>query len=102
MDDDIELEIEESGQEFGVGVTVGTDDQLMEEGELSDNDDLRLTHLGGGGAGRRKNIQDRLGPRVNFASKTGDGYDMSQKILPASFQRFFIEKTLIFNMNSFL
>ena len=54
----------------------------MEEGELSDNDDLRNTHLGGGIGRGRKNIQDRLGPRVNFSTTAGDSYDMSQKILP--------------------
>ena len=57
----------------------------MEEGELSDNEDLRLTHLGGSFGRNRKNIgniQDRLGPRVNFSASSGDNYDMSQKTLP--------------------
>ena len=68
--------------EFGVGPTAdASEDQMMEEGELSDNEDLRHTHLGGIGRGR-KNIQDRLGPRVNFSATAGDSYDMSQKILP--------------------
>jgi len=91
MDDDIEIEIEESGQEFaaapefGVGGTAdASGDQLMEEGELSDHEDLRRTHLGGNFGRSRKNIQDRLGPRVNFAAVAGgdSNYDMSQKTLP--------------------
>ena len=71
MDDDIELEIGGAGQEFGA---IQEPDQDMEEGELSDSEDLRHRMLGG----RKKNIHDRLGPRINF------GADMGQKLLPVS------------------
>merc|ERR1719462_868789 len=81
MDDDIEIEIDSSGRDFAHGNVDASEDQMMEEGELSDNDDLRHTHLGGIGRGR-KSLQDRLGPRVNFSATAGDSYDMSQKILP--------------------
>lgn len=63
MDDEIELEIEETGGEFGGGAIAGHDDQIMEEGEISDNgDDFR------GRQPRKKSMAERLGPRPNLKS----------------------------------
>ena len=89
MDDDIELEIGDVGQEFGVTVSekpaLPPDDldQDMEEGELSDNDqDLRRTLR------RKKKIHERLGPRVNFNSGLGDNYNVSHTLLPVGYYFF--------------
>lgn len=82
MDDDIELEIPANAaeQEFGVddSKAVGMEDQDMEEGELSDNDqhisssNIRRSLLDRIGP-KSKNIHDRLGPRVvNFGKSLPD------------------------------
>lgn len=62
MDDDIELEIEEIGAEFVGGGAVGHDDQVMEEGEISDHGE----DFNGGRQPRKKSLAERLGPRPNL------------------------------------
>ena len=69
--DDIELEIETPAQDFTNAPA--DEDQDMEEGEISNNDeqDLRVSLI------RRKPLAERLGPRVHKSTAFGVENDFS-------------------------